>query len=72
MRVCNLLSAWGLVPFSIRKLLGAHEILIARHDWGSQVCYEAARMRPDIFTAVVAIAIPVTLLHPAIGRQKLE
>jgi len=28
------------------------------HDWGSQVCYEAARMRPDIVTAVVGVAIP--------------
>jgi soluble epoxide hydrolase/lipid-phosphate phosphatase len=28
------------------------------HDWGAQVCYEAARMRPDIFNAVVGIVIP--------------
>lgn len=34
-----------------------------RHDWGSQACYEAARMRPDIFTAVIATAIPVTELY---------
>ena len=26
------------------------------HDWGSQVAYEAARERPDIFTAVVGIS----------------
>lgn len=31
------------------------------HDWGSQVCYEAARMRPDIFKAVVGLCIPVSL-----------
>lgn len=31
----------------------------ARHDWGSQLAYEAARERPDIFTAVVGITIPV-------------
>ena len=29
-----------------------------RHDWGSQLAYEAARERPDVFTAVVGIAIP--------------
>ncbi|KAF9530955.1 Alpha/Beta hydrolase protein [Crepidotus variabilis] len=28
------------------------------HDWGSTVCYEAARRRPDIFTAVVGIVVP--------------
>ncbi|KAF8632400.1 hypothetical protein AX17_004841 [Amanita inopinata Kibby_2008] len=28
------------------------------HDWGSSVCYEAARQRPDIFTAVIGIAVP--------------
>ncbi|KAL1702948.1 Alpha/Beta hydrolase protein [Schizophyllum commune] len=28
------------------------------HDWGSAVCYEAARSRPDIFTAVAGVAVP--------------
>ncbi|KAG6811966.1 hypothetical protein H0H92_005070 [Tricholoma furcatifolium] len=28
------------------------------HDWGSQVCYEAARMRPDIFVKVVGAVVP--------------
>ncbi|KAI0689653.1 alpha/beta-hydrolase [Cytidiella melzeri] len=28
------------------------------HDWGSQVCHEAARMRPDIFDGVIGYAIP--------------
>ncbi|KAF8189740.1 Alpha/Beta hydrolase protein [Pholiota molesta] len=28
------------------------------HDWGSSVCYEAARLRPDIFKGVVGIDIP--------------
>jgi soluble epoxide hydrolase/lipid-phosphate phosphatase len=28
------------------------------HDWGSQICHEAARMRPDIVTGVVGISIP--------------
>ncbi|KAF8960273.1 Alpha/Beta hydrolase protein [Flammula alnicola] len=28
------------------------------HDWGSPVCYEAARLRPDIFTAVVGVVTP--------------
>jgi len=29
------------------------------HDWGAQLAYEAARERPDVFTAVVGITIPV-------------
>ena len=33
-----------------------------RHDWGSQLAYEAARERPDIFTAVIGITIPVSSL----------
>ncbi|KAF9457240.1 Alpha/Beta hydrolase protein [Collybia nuda] len=28
------------------------------HDWGAQLCYESARMRPDIFTAVVGAVVP--------------
>ncbi|KAL9712334.1 hypothetical protein Ac2012v2_003571 [Leucoagaricus gongylophorus] len=28
------------------------------HDWGSQVCYEAARMRPDIFIGVIGLTVP--------------
>ena len=29
------------------------------HDWGSSICYEAARSRPDIFTGVVGGVVPV-------------
>lgn len=34
------------------------------HDWGSQIAYEAARERPDIFIAVVGVSAPYS---PAIG-----
>jgi soluble epoxide hydrolase/lipid-phosphate phosphatase len=34
---------------------------VTRHDWGSQLAYEAARERPDIFTAVIGITIPVRI-----------
>ncbi|EGO01415.1 hypothetical protein SERLA73DRAFT_103194 [Serpula lacrymans var. lacrymans S7.3] len=33
------------------------------HDWGAEVCYEAARRRPDIFEGVVGITVPY--LHSA-------
>ncbi|KAF5322653.1 hypothetical protein D9619_001283 [Psilocybe cf. subviscida] len=35
------------------------------HDWGSAICYEAARARPDIFTGVVGAAIPYL---PSVGH----
>jgi len=28
------------------------------HDWGSSICYEGARVRPDIFKAVIGITVP--------------
>lgn len=33
---------------------------VTRHDWGAQLAYEAARERPDIFTAVIGVTIPVS------------
>ena len=34
------------------------------HDWGTQLAYEAARERPDVFTAVVGISL---IYLPAAG-----
>ncbi|KAF8806818.1 alpha/beta-hydrolase [Phlegmacium glaucopus] len=33
-------------------------VICMGHDWGSTVCYEAARLRPDIFKAVIGIVVP--------------
>lgn len=42
------------------------------HDWGSQVCYEAARQRPDIFEAVVGLCIPYLPYNgPFLGIEQL-
>lgn len=35
-------------------------ILGTSHDWGSQICWEAARMRPDLFEAAVGVVVPVS------------
>ncbi|RDB20271.1 Bifunctional epoxide hydrolase 2 [Hypsizygus marmoreus] len=35
-----------------------HSAICMGHDWGSQLCYDAARMRPDIFTAVIGAVVP--------------
>ncbi|GLB45925.1 putative alpha beta-hydrolase [Lyophyllum shimeji] len=37
---------------------GVSSAICMGHDWGSQVCYEAARMRPDIFAAVIGAVVP--------------
>lgn len=31
----------------------------SRHDWGSTICWEAGRSRPDIFEGVVSLTVPV-------------
>jgi len=43
---------------------GVSEAVVIGHDWGTQLAYEAARERPDVFKAVVGITIPYT---PAAG-----
>jgi len=37
---------------------GVPNAIAIGHDWGAQLAYEAARQRPDVFTAVVGITIP--------------
>jgi len=41
---------------------GVQQAICVGHDWGSQLCWEAARMRPDRFEAVVGVAVPVSRL----------
>jgi len=36
------------------------QAVVIGHDWGTQLAYEAARERPDVFDAVVGITIPYT------------
>ncbi|KAG9092102.1 hypothetical protein FRC06_000235 [Ceratobasidium sp. 370] len=33
------------------------------HDWGAQICWQAARQRPDLFEAVVGAAVPYFPAH---------
>ncbi|KAI5120723.1 hypothetical protein M0805_006429 [Coniferiporia weirii] len=37
---------------------GVDSAICLGHDWGAQVCWEAARMRPDLFEAVAAAVVP--------------
>jgi hypothetical protein len=44
----------------------------ARHDWGSQICYEAARMRPDIIGGVVGAVVPVCTIPYYVGPSRIS
>ncbi|KAJ6579568.1 alpha/beta-hydrolase [Mycena vulgaris] len=54
----------GSIPDHVGNLVcileqtGVSEAICVGHDWGSQICYEAARMRPDLFRGVVGAVIP--------------
>ncbi|KAJ2920941.1 hypothetical protein H1R20_g16152, partial [Candolleomyces eurysporus] len=37
---------------------GVRQAVCLGHDWGSGVCYEAVRARPDVFIGVIGAAIP--------------
>ncbi|KAG6835722.1 hypothetical protein H0H93_015349 [Arthromyces matolae] len=39
---------------------GVSNAICMGHDWGSQLCYEAARMRPDMFVSVIGVVVPYT------------
>ena len=39
---------------------GVDKAICLGHDWGAQVCWEAARMRPDRIEAVAAAVVPVS------------
>lgn len=45
--------------------LGAPRAVIAGHDWGAPVAWQAARLRPDRFPAVVALSVPYAPRRPA-------
>lgn len=45
----------------VMEKAGAQNVVCIGHDWGSQICHEAARMRPDLFQGVVGAALPVSL-----------
>ncbi len=42
------------------KSLGKDTAVIAGHDWGAPVAWNAALWRPDIFRAVIALSVPAT------------
>ncbi|KAI9566725.1 Alpha/Beta hydrolase protein [Boletus coccyginus] len=49
---------------------GVPSAICLGHDWGSVACYEAARRRPDVFSAVIGVTIPY--LASSNGFQPIE
>ena len=47
--------------------LGEEQAVIVGHDWGANVAWNAALMRPDRFRAVIVLSIPYTPRGPAHG-----
>lgn len=47
---------------------GVDKAICLGHDWGAQVCWEAARMRPDRIEAVAAAVVPVRAIFVLLTR----
>ena len=46
------------------KALGQDQAVIAGHDWGAPVAWNAASWRPDIFRAVIGLSVPTSERGP--------
>ena len=46
------------------QALGAETAVIAGHDWGAPVAWNAALWRPDIFRAVIGLSVPASARQP--------
>lgn len=51
--------------------LGHSRACIIGHDWGANVAWSAALMRPDLFTAVAALSVPHRPRNPAAAPLSL-
>ena len=54
------------------RALDESRAVIVGHDWGAPVAWNAALLRPDIFSAVVGMSVPYTPLGPVDHPTALE
>lgn len=47
------------------RALGRETATIVGHDWGAHIAWQAALLRPDVFTAVAALSVPFRPRSPA-------
>jgi pimeloyl-ACP methyl ester carboxylesterase len=52
--------------------LGEKQAVIVGHDWGANVAWAAAMMRPDLFPAVVAMSVPRRARGPEAPLKQLR
>jgi pimeloyl-ACP methyl ester carboxylesterase len=45
--------------------LAAPTAVIIGHDWGATIAWQAARLRPDRFRAIVSLSVPFRPRSPA-------
>ena len=50
--------------------LGEKQAILIGHDWGAPVAWSSARLRPDIFRAVVAMSVPYSAPRPPVAPLK--
>ena len=54
------------------QALGAESAVIAGHDWGAPVAWNAALWRPDVFRAVIGLSVPASdrsRVPPTVGMK---
>lgn len=49
---------------ALMDALGEDKAVIAGHDWGATIAWQAALLRPDRFKAVIALSVPMMGLPP--------
>jgi pimeloyl-ACP methyl ester carboxylesterase len=54
----------GDVVATVEQLAGAPAVIVG-HDWGAPVAWGAARLRPDLFRAVVGLSVPFSSTRSA-------
>jgi len=52
--------------------LGEKQAVIVGHDWGANIAWNAAMMRPDLFRAVIAMSVPYRPRGPVPPLQALR
>lgn len=67
----------GTIPDNVGDLVclleaaGVKKAVCIGHDWGSQICWEAARSRPDLFEAVTATLPYIPANGPFVPTEAL-
>lgn len=52
--------------------LGESKAVIVGHDWGANVAWAAAQLRPDLFPAIAALSVPFRRRTPAPPLESLR